>query len=138
MAVEVYLLVGLFILLASLVPLQKFFARGFGKNFVVESGDPTFTANILYALILFLFFILFYGFIPDSSKKEGFFFEVSKNNPHCKGAFYGKPASFQFDTVGSGNCSQNPICGYGMIKCDGCKSYGRGYYPNLDPSQKTM
>jgi hypothetical protein len=141
MSLEVYILAAVFILVASLIPLQRFFARGFGDNFVTSSGDPTLTANLLYALIVFLFFVLFYYFIPQSSdkkNKENFFFEVSKNNPKCRGAFYGKPTTFQFETVGNNCYTGAPMCGHGMIRdCLLCNVYGKGQYPFMDPSSNT-
>lgn len=62
--------------------------------------------------------------------KEGFFFEVTpkrilgRNMPR-EAIYNGKPISFQFDSVGSGMCSQESCNSYGMIKgCPNDRYYG--------------
>jgi len=89
--------------------------------------------GIILAVCLVIILILVF------KKKENFFFEVSKCNPKCSGAFYGKPATFQFTNLSTSeqSCSKEE-CGYGMVcncKYPECKqfSYGKGNYPQLNP-----
>ena len=62
--------------------------------------------------------------------KEGFFFEAPQNpilgrNMPRQAIYDGKPISFQFDSVGSGMCSEESCNNYGMIKgCPNGRFYG--------------
>lgn len=78
-------------------------------------NNTSFIFTIGYtAFILGIFTILYYLFFNNSN--EGFFFEVSKCNPKCSGAYYGKPATFQFTPLSvDGTSCQDKNCGYGMI-----------------------
>lgn len=78
-------------------------------------NNASFTFTVGYtAIILGIFSGLYVLFFKNSN--EGFFFEVSKCNPKCSGAYYGKPATFQFTplSVDGTNC-KDQNCGYGMI-----------------------
>jgi hypothetical protein len=91
------------------------------KNLLVGSGV------LLICLIIVL--VIF-------NKKENFFFEVSKCNPKCSGAFYGKPALFQFSGLDKSCSEKDKSCGEGMIcncKYPECKNivYGKGMYPTI-------
>ena len=61
--------------------------------------------------------------------QEDFFFQVSRCNPKCSGAYYGKPATFQFDTIPSEGvpCTNEQCTSYGMIRgCSTVPVYGTG------------
>ena len=82
-------------------------------------NNPSFIFTLGYtAVILGVFSAIYYLFFRNS--KEGFFFEVSKCNPKCSGAYYGKPATFQFTPLSvDGTTCPDKNCGYGMIsECD--------------------
>ena len=69
---------------------------------------------------------------------ENFFFEVSKCNPKCSGAYYGKPALFQFSSLDKSCSEKDKSCGEGMVcncKYPECKNfvYGQGRYPETTP-----
>jgi hypothetical protein len=92
------------------------------------------TIQLGFTVALVALFTMFY-FINYLITKEGFFFEVS--DPRILGrnmkriprdAIYdGKPISFEFDSVGSGMCSEAGCNNYGMIKgCPNGRSYGTG------------
>ena len=72
------------------------------------------------------------------NKKENFFFEVRKCNPKCSGAYYGKPALFQFSSLDKSCSEKDKSCGEGMVcncKYPECKNfvYGQGRYPETTP-----
>lgn len=77
------ILTAIFIFLASLIPLQTFFAKGISTRNInfLNDGCPNLVSNVLYALVLFLFFLVFrYLVFKKDDDKESFFFEVS----NCK------------------------------------------------------
>jgi hypothetical protein len=101
------------------------------------------TFNIGYAVIIGGLFSLVY-FVALRNSKESFFFQVSKCNPKCSGAYYGKPATFQFTPLSpNGTSCKDQNCGYGMIsECDHpeCKGVlnkygGANNLNSLQPSQ---
>jgi hypothetical protein len=89
--------------------IQQFFANRF----------PALTFKLGYiTIVLILFSIIYFLFLRQTS--ENFFFQVSKCNPKCSGAYYGKPATFQFSPLSpNGTKCEDKNCGYGMIsECD--------------------
>ena len=136
----IYTVALVFILIAFIKPLDVFIARGL--NMIdPQTALPKMSSKIIYALILISLFagIYFLGLRKDCAK-ENFFFEVSKCNPKCSGAFYGKPTLWQFDSLSNeGTACEGGDCGYGMIsncKNPGCRSfmYGNGLYPSINPN----
>lgn len=133
-----YLLSVLFIFIAFTRPLQNFVARGMD---MLKGDKPTDKAKMAYLGIIVLFFTVFFWMLSSSSSslngkrdlKEDFFFEVSKCNPKCSGAYYGKPATFQFTTIKQAGepCGDALKCpSYGMIRgCSTARTYGGGYLP---------
>jgi len=104
---DLYIVAVIFILVSLLLgnKIKNFFA----KNAV----DITF--EIGYASIIIILFSIIY-FIFFRNTKEDFFFQVSKCNPKCSGAYYGKPATFQFTPLSvNGTTCKDKNCGYGMI-----------------------
>jgi len=81
---------------------------------------PSLTFKIGYAFIIILLFSIIYFLFIRNNTNEPFFFQVSKCNPKCSGAYYGKPATFQFSPLSSrGTKCEDKNCGYGMIsECD--------------------
>ena len=80
---------------------------------------PSLTFKLGYtAIVIILFSIIYIAFLRNLN--EPFFFQVSKCNPKCSGAYYGKPATFQFSPLSPrGTKCQDKNCGYGMIsECD--------------------
>lgn len=115
-----YLLAVLFIVAAFLKPAEKFIARG------LELGDDSRKVKLVYMGILIVLFTLFFFLIASSSDKdvkEDFFFSVSKCNPKCSGAYFGKPATFQFTTIKEDGvpCTTDECPSYGMIR--GCSTF---------------
>ena len=89
------------------------------------------TIQIGFTGVLVALFTLCY-IINYLFTKEGFFFEVpekrilGRNIPR-EAIYNGKPISFQFDSVGSGMCSEESCNNYGMIKgCPNGRFYGTG------------
>lgn len=127
----VYFLALLFIIASSMKPLQKFIARG-----LELSSDPKKSSMVYLGILLVLFTIFFYLSTSDyvsapvkDEVKENFFFSVSKCNPKCSGAYFGKPATFQFTEIKQEGvpCDDDKCPSYGMIR--GCKTarvYGGG------------
>jgi hypothetical protein len=91
------------------------------------------TIQLGFTVALVGLFTMFY-FINYLITKEGFFFQVSDPKYRILGrnmkrdAIYdGKPISFEFDSVGSGMCSEAGCNNYGMIKgCPNGRFYGTG------------
>lgn len=87
---------------------------------------------ILVSFMVILGYFLYDRLKPKS--EERFFFQTSKCNPKCSGAYYGKPATFQFTQLSpNGTKCEDKNCGYGMIsECNNpeCKGvlnkYGNG------------
>jgi hypothetical protein len=121
---NLYIVAVIFILASLLLgdKIRNFFANAY----------PAATFQIGYTFIIVLLFSSIY-FIFFKSTKEDFFFQVSKCNPKCSGAYYGKPATFQFTPLSpNGTTCTDKNCGYGMIsecKNPECKEklqkYGR-------------
>jgi hypothetical protein len=105
-----YIIVVLFIILGCLTPVQNYLAGllGFSSTNIVF--------NLGYAIVLVGIFILIKYLIDKKKKddKENFFFEVS-NPQKCSGGFFGKPATFQYTQVGSGDCKPQNYPPLGMI-----------------------
>ena len=106
-------MVCIFFLLVSLLlgdNIQAFFYKEY----------PSLTFKLGYVSIVIILFTLIYILFLRKSSNESFFFEVSKCNPKCSGAYYGKPATFQFSPLSpNGTKCENKNCGYGMISaCD--------------------
>lgn len=83
-------------------------------------NNPSLTFSVGYTAIILIIFSSIYFLFFWKSSNEGFFFEVSKCNPKCSGAYYGKPATFQFTPLSvDGTTCPDKNCGYGMIsECD--------------------
>jgi hypothetical protein len=90
---------------------------------------------VAISLIVILGYFLYDKYKSSKPKtEERFFFQTSKCNPKCSGAYYGKPATFQFTQLSpNGTKCEDKHCGYGMIsECDHpeCKGvlnkYGNG------------
>jgi len=104
---DLYIVAVFFILVSLLLgnKIKLFFAK--------NAADITFQFG--YAFIIILLFSAIY-FIFFRNTKEDFFFQVSKCNPKCSGAYYGKPATFQFTPLSvNGTTCPDKNCGYGMI-----------------------
>lgn len=102
-----YSSVVLLLLFATIIPVQNFIARALGFS------DTSIVFNLLYAGVLVSIYVLIKLFIlKDDASKEKFFFEVSNPNK-CSGLYEGKPTSFQYSMVGSGDCKpiSNPPLG---------------------------
>jgi hypothetical protein len=99
------------------------------QSFFIDKYN-TLTSKVGYIAIVVLLFSAVY-FLFFTSSKENFFFEVSKCNPKCSGAYYGKPATFQFSPLSvNGTKCDDKNCGYGMISaCDNpeCKDILKKY-----------
>ncbi len=92
---------------------------------LIAENFPDLLFSLGYAFIIGLVFSLVYLFALRNNK-ESFFFEVSKCNPKCSGAYYGKPATFQFTPLSpNGTTCPDQNDGYGMISA--CK------YPECEP-----
>lgn len=101
------LITFIIILFATYAPLQQYLAEKINIQSSILS-------TLLYAtLLLFIDITLTWIFKADDTS-EPFFFQVS-NPQKCHGAFYGKPASFQFTQVGSGDCKPLDYPPLGMI-----------------------
>lgn len=131
-----YLLAVCFIIAAFIKPLEQFVARGME----MADGDKVSTkGRIAYMGVLIALFTIFFFFASSDSKegfqdeiKEDFFFTVSKCNPKCSGAYFGKPATFQFSEIKQEGvpCEGDNCPSYGMIKgCKSARTYGGGYAP---------
>lgn len=83
-------------------------------------NNASFTFTVGYTSIILAIFSILYLLFFRKGSNEGFFFEVSKCNPKCSGAYYGKPATFQFTPLSvNGTTCPDKNCGYGMIsECD--------------------
>ena len=114
------LIILIFLIVAALSTIQNFFASLLGYT------SPTVATSLIYALILFGLFYLVAWLIKkySSDTKEPFFFEVS-GDKRCSGAYIGKPTSFQFQTVGYGDCKPSSLP-LGMIGVDECTEIGGG------------
>lgn len=129
----VYFLALLFIVAAFMKPLEKFIARG-----LELSSDPKKSGMVYLGILLVLFTVFFYLStsdylsVPKDEVKENFFFTVSKCNPKCSGAYFGKPATFQFTEIKQEGvpCDDDKCPSYGMIRgCQTARVYGGGYAP---------
>jgi hypothetical protein len=77
---------------------------------------PSLIIKLGYTSLVILIFTLIYFLLLRSNISEPFFFQVSKCNPKCSGAYYGKPATFQFSPLSPyGTKCEDKNCGYGMI-----------------------
>ena len=136
----IYTVALVFILIALIKPLEVFLARGL--SMLDEYQLPNTRYKLMYGFVLIAIFagIYFLSLRKNCASNEPFFFEVSKCNPKCSGAFYGKPAVFQFSPLSNeGTKCNGGDCGYGMIsncQAPGCRSvvYGEGNYPNVNPN----
>ena len=132
----IYTVALIFIVIALIKPLEVFVARGINMVDPI-TGLPTMSSKIVYGLIICGTFAAIY-FLGLRNRQEDFFFEVSKCNPKCSGAFYGKPTLWQFDSLcNEGTKCDDENCGYGMVSnCQnpGCRSfmYGNGLYPSVN------
>ncbi len=90
------------------------------QNFFAEKYGPAMFRIGYTAFIIGIFTIIYWLFFSGKDSKENFFFQVSKCNPKCSGAYYGKPATFQFTPLSvNGTSCKDVNCGYGMIsECD--------------------
>lgn len=133
-----YLLAVCFIVAAFIKPLELFVARGLEQ----AANDKVSTkGRLMYmGVLLAIFSILFFFASSDSKEnwtgdqdiKEDFFFTVSKCNPKCSGAYFGKPATFQFSEIKQEGlpCTGDDCPSYGMIKgCKSARTFGGGYAP---------
>jgi hypothetical protein len=104
---NLYIVSVLFIIVSLLFGnfLQDYFSEKY-RPLLIRVGF-TFFSVLIFTLIYYIFFY---------NSKENFFFEVSKCNPKCSGAYYGKPATFQFTPLSvNGTTCPDKNCGYGMI-----------------------
>lgn len=128
-----YFLAVLFLMIAFLRPLQLFVARGLQLN----DGDRVSSrGQKAYMVIVIVLFTLFFYFLGGSDStqdvREDFFFKVSACNPKCTGAYFGKPATFQFSEIKEEGvpCTTDQCPAYGMIRgCSSVPVYGKGYAP---------
>ena len=133
----IYTVSLVFIVIALMKPLDVFVARGLNM-LDPQTGMPKIMAKVIYGLMLCGTFAAIYFLSGIRKCKEDFFFEVSKCNPKCSGAFYGKPTLWQFDSLcNEGTKCDDENCGYGMVsncKNPGCRSfmYGNGLYPSVN------
>ena len=130
-SLSIYIITILFILVGFFKPLQSFFSKGTDTYDLIKK-KPTLMGKGLYiGFVIFLFSLIFYfGF--SSQCREDFFFTVSKCNPKCSGAYYGKPATFQFSEIKNEGVDCKDNCpSYGMIRgCPDAQVYGCGNYPS--------
>ena len=135
---SIYTIALVFILIALVKPLEVFIARGLNM-LDPQTGLPKMSSKIAYGFILISIFVAIYFLSGVRNCKEDFFFTVSKCNPKCSGAFYGKPAVFQFSPLSNeGTKCEGGDCGYGMVSnCanPACRDvvYGSGLYPSINP-----
>lgn len=100
----------------------------FSVSEYLKNKDKT-TVQFYFTGIFAILFTLFY-FVNYVITKEGFFFVAPQNpilgrNMPREAIYDGKPISFQFDSVGSGMCSEESCNNYGMIKgCPNGRYYG--------------
>ena len=135
----IYTVALVFILIALIKPLDVFVARGLNM-LDPETGMPKIMAKVIYGLILIGIFAAIYFLSDIRNCKEDFFFQVSPCNAKCSGAFYGKPATFQFSPLSNeGTKCNGQECGYGMYQssCNNpaCRAivFGSGMYPSINP-----
>jgi len=101
---QLYLFVCLLLFIATQPTFGDRIAKMMGK---VQSDV---VSNGIFSLLLC---VLVAGFIYIKNSsfaplKEPFLFSVSKCNPRCHGLYFGKPTTFQYDTIG---CKGNPPIG---------------------------
>lgn len=87
------------------------------------------TVTVLLIVLALIAVSAMVGLFHPSAQREDFFFQVSRCNPKCSGAYYGKPATFQFDTIPSEGvkCTNEQCNSYGMIRgCSTVPVYGTG------------
>lgn len=124
MGLLIYLLTLVIIVVASN---QSIFFK-VSKMKMFETLEKS-TIQIGFTVALVALFTLFY-LINYLFTKEGFFFVAPQNpilgrNIPREAIYNGKPISFQFDSVGSGMCSEESCNNYGMIKgCPNGRYYG--------------
>lgn len=126
-----YFLALIFILIAFLKPLQLFVARGLMLN---DGDKVSKKGQYAYMIVVLLMFTIFFVFLRNNGPdvQEDFFFTVSSCNPKCSGAYYGKPATFQFSEIKQAGepCTTDDCPSYGMIRgCNTARVYGQGYAP---------
>jgi hypothetical protein len=118
-----YIIIFIILILATLSPLQVFL------NGLI--GLPSLVFGLLYAIILLGLYIGIKKLVDKLKKqKDDFFFEVAQGKK-CSGAYYGKPTSFEYSAVGSGDCEPEKMPDYGMISnYHQCQAIGDAYmYP---------
>ncbi len=118
-----YIIIFIILILATLSPLQVFL------NGLI--GLPSLVFGLLYAIILLGLYIGIKKLVDKLKKqKDDFFFEVAQPKK-CSGAYYGKPTSFEFSAVGSGDCEPEKMPDYGFITNNHqCQAIGDAYmYP---------
>lgn len=104
------ILVFILLALASQPAVQDKFTKMIPFPFYHEGYDSKIA--LILATVLFVVFLL----IRLVLISEGFFFEVSESGKRlCNGLFNGKPISFEYTTVGSGDCQNDPHPPLGMI-----------------------
>jgi hypothetical protein len=123
-----YTIIILFIVLGCMTPIQNAVASFFGFS------STNIVFNLVYALVLVGAFILIKYLLVDKNKKskEDFFFEVN-NNQKCGKVYKGKPTTFQYTQVGSGDCKPESFPPLGMIEdihsCKNCLYGNAIQYP---------
>lgn len=120
-----YIIVFIILILATLSPLQVFLNSLLGLS--------SLAFGILYALVLLGLYIGIKKLVDKLKKqkqKDNFFFEVAQPKK-CSGAYFGKPTSFEYSAVGSGDCEPQKYPDYGMISnYHPCQAIGDAYmYP---------
>jgi hypothetical protein len=101
----------------------KFSEFDFFKNYEKFKVQMIFTGAVVG--LFTVFYVINY-----LVTKEGFFFVAPQNpilgrNMPRKAIYNGKPITFDFDSVGSGMCTEESCNNYGMIKgCPNGRFYG--------------
>jgi hypothetical protein len=91
----IYLTVAILLILASLPAIQTFLQKVF-------IGIPAVIISLVYAIVLFGIFLIV-KYLLEKGNVENFFFQVSGPKA-CSGLYMGKPTTFQYSQVGSGDC----------------------------------
>jgi hypothetical protein len=115
-----YIIILFLLLIATSSPIQVFLQALTGLSSLVF--------GIVYAIVLFGIYVGLKKLLKLD--KENFWFEVAQP-AKCSGAYYGKPTSFEFSAVGSGDCEPQKYPDYGMISnYHQCEAIGDAYmYP---------
>jgi len=122
MSLYIYLTIAILLVLATLTSVPMFFSA--------ILGIPIVFVSFIYAVILFGIFLLI-KYLLQKYNVENFFFEVSGPHP-CSGLYTGKPATFQFTQVGSGDCKSIAYPPLGMD--EGVHTCGPDVYGNASPN----